>query len=142
MNNEIIDLSVQGQFGFYTNPSPAMSWVSGTAAPLLNMTQATGALTPSSGGNAMTVQHMMTLETKYLDQNGQPISFRDVFSNDTRLDGNISAWASANGYTYLPTLGSAPNVAAAHDLLSTSFAPSHINEGRGYQETAILAARA
>ena len=169
-NNEVIDLSVQGEFGDDTNPSPAMSYMSGTAAPLLNMTQDTGALQPSNGGAAFSVAHMMNLMKGEVDQFGNPISFGSVFSNDPRLDANIQLWTDTKqgmAVQYMenngpagqstavtdptgthsgagastPIWGNAPNIMAAHDLLSGgSSATSHIGEGRGYAETAVLAA--
>ena len=57
--NALIDLSPQGEFAWDENYSPAGSYVSGTAAAALLLTQVTGASVPSPGEVSELVHDMI-----------------------------------------------------------------------------------
>jgi hypothetical protein len=171
-NNDTLDLSVQGMFGLDENPSPTPSYLTGTAADALGLSQGT-ALTAEAGGVHESINQALTQMTSFVDQNGQPVNFGSIVTNDPRFTTQIGAWTdtqqgmavaflstnspagqnnpvadpsgtySAAGAS-TPIWGTPPaaNIVAAHALLpnSSSSTIHHFTEGRGYMETAILAA--
>jgi hypothetical protein len=126
-NNAFLDVSVQGEFGFDTNPSPAMSYMyGGAAADALGLSQAGGALPPSPGGVKESVARFMNDTKTMLDQYGDPINFGSVFSNDPRLDANIAAWTDTPaglGYEFLSSNRAAGSSAPVTDPLGTHSGP-------------------
>ena len=57
-NNDFFDVSPNGDFGYNNNPS-SLSYMSGTAAAALGLTQASGAINSTPGGQHPTVSEFM-----------------------------------------------------------------------------------
>ena len=57
-NNDFFDVQPNGSFGFDNNPS-SLSYMSGTAAAALGLTQASGAIDSSPGGQHPTTAQFM-----------------------------------------------------------------------------------
>ena len=124
-NNAFFDVSVQGEFGFDQNPS-TISYMSGTAADALGLSEAGGALPPSAGGEHMSAAHMMNLMKTMLDQNGNLIHFGSVFSNNTSFDTKLAAWADSPaglGYELLTSNTAAGSDAPVSDPPGTHSGP-------------------
>ena len=97
-NNDFFDVAPNGAFGFDENPS-ALSYMSGTAAAALGLTQASGAINSSPGGQHPTVAQFMNNLVQ--NENGQFGSFQ---SDESRLNQDLAAWAqSTYGYQFVTT---------------------------------------
>ena len=97
-NNDFFDVDPNGSFGFDENPS-ALSYMSGTAAAALGLTQASGAINSSPGGQHPTVAQFMNNLVQ--NENGQFGSFQ---SDESRLNQELAAWAqSTYGYQFVTT---------------------------------------
>ena len=97
-NNDFFDVDPNGAFGFDENPS-ALSYMSGTAAAALGLTQASGAINSSPGGQHPTVAQFMNNLVQ--NENGQFGSFQ---SDESRLNQDLAAWAqSTDGYQFVTT---------------------------------------
>ena len=57
-NNDFFDVEPNGAFGFDHNPS-SLSYMSGTAAAALGLTQASGAIDSSPGGQHLSLSEFM-----------------------------------------------------------------------------------
>ena len=97
-NNDFFDVQPNGSFGFDFNPSD-LSYMSGTAAAALGLTQASGAIDSSPGGqHPTTAQFMNNIVQNETNQFG---SFQ---SDEPRLDQALAAWAQSTGlYQFLTT---------------------------------------
>jgi Protein of unknown function (DUF3383) len=108
-NNDFFDVSPNGDFGYNLNPS-SLRYMSGTAAAALGLTQASGAIDSSPGG-----QHPSTSEFMNNLVQNENSQFGSVQSNDEalsaqRLGTGLAAWAqSTDGlYTFLSGTASTP----------------------------------
>ena len=142
MNNELLDISTQGEFGGDFISSDPMSYLTGSAAAALGFGPGIGDA-PSAGGVKESVAKYMTQATTELTTTGQPMNYSLIASNETqKFNAAIFAWTqtkAGQGYTFVGTVPPA-NVTAAHDLLSGSASFSEKpSDARGYAETAILA---
>jgi hypothetical protein len=94
-NNDFFDVSPNGRFGYDANPS-SLSYMSGTAAAALGLTQASGAIDSSPGGLHMTVSDFMN----NLVQN-ETRQFGSFQSSIPKYAQALAAWAqSIGGYGY------------------------------------------
>jgi hypothetical protein len=91
--NDFFDVDPNGDFGFDKNPS-SLSFMSGTAAAALGLTQASGAIDSSPGGQHPTKGQFMTSIVQ--NETGQFGSFQ---SDEPRLNQALAAWAASN-YDY------------------------------------------
>ena len=90
-NNNFFDVQPNGWFGFDNDPSD-LSYMSGTAADALGLTQASGAINSSPGGqHPTTAQFMNDIVQNETNQFG---SFQ---SNEPRFDQALAAWAQSTG---------------------------------------------
>jgi len=95
-NNDFFDVDPNGFFGFDQNPS-ALSYVSGTAAAALGLTQASGAVDSSPGGQHPTTAQFMTSIVQ-----SETSQFGSFQSDEPRLNQALAAWAqSTYGYQFL-----------------------------------------
>src|SRR5580658_9924682 len=91
--NDFFDVDPSGDFGFDKDPS-SLSFMSGTAAAALGLTQASGAIDSSPGGQHPTKGQFMTSIVQ--NETGQFGSFQ---SDEPRLNQALAAWAASN-YDY------------------------------------------
>ncbi len=97
-NNDFFDVSPNGSFGFDFNPSD-LSYMSGTAAAALGLTQASGAIDSSPGGQHPTMAQFLT----NIVQN-ETNQFGSFQSNIPRSSQAMAAWAQSTGlYQFLTT---------------------------------------
>jgi Protein of unknown function (DUF3383) len=134
--NLLFDLSVQGEFGFDNNPSQFNGFVTGTAAAPLGLSE--GEADPASqGGVYWSMAKFMNKAINFLTTGGLPVSYSEIYSNDSRLNANLYAWTqtpAGQGYTFESPVPPA-NVLAAQDLISNApFDANYITNTRGYQE--------
>jgi hypothetical protein len=87
-NNDFFDVSTNGSFGFDNNPSD-LSYMSGSAADALGLTQASGAIDSSPGGQHPTIAQF--LNNIVQNETNQFGSFQ---SSEPRLNQALAAWAS------------------------------------------------
>ena len=103
-NNDFFEIQPNGVFGFNQNPS-SMSYVGGsTAAAALGLTQQSGAIDSSPGGEHESVAQYMDNVLNETNQFGQPVEFGSFQSTEPRLDANLAAWAQSvdgDGYQFL-----------------------------------------
>ena len=86
-------------FGFDDNPS-SLSYASGTAAAALGLTQASGAVDSTPGGQPPPAAAF--LNNLVQNENVQFGSFQGYASKDPDFQGEMMAWAESNpGFTYL-----------------------------------------
>ena len=122
-NNDFFDVSTNGAFGFDHNPS-SLSYMSGTAADALGLTQASGAIDSSPGGQHPTMaQFMNDLVQNETSQFG---SFQSNIPRDTQA---LAAWAQSiggDGHQFLTSNFTTPpagSTAPTIDLAGT-FSPA------------------
>jgi autotransporter-associated beta strand protein len=123
-NNDFINLAPNSRFGFDFNPS-SLSYVSGSAAAALGLTQASGAIDSSPGGqHPTTAQFMNDIVQDEYDRFGS-------FETDVpRASQALSDWAqSVEGYRFIPTVAakSTPPAGASRPTLD----PAGTYSGRG-----------
>jgi hypothetical protein len=102
-NNDFFEIQPNGVFDFNQNPS-SMSYVGGTAATALGLTQDSGAIDSSPGGLHESVAQYMDNILNETNQFGQPVEFGSFQSTEPRLDANLAAWAQSiegDGYQFL-----------------------------------------
>ena len=102
-NNDFFEIEPNGAFGFDNNPS-SLSYMSGTAAAALGLTQLSGAINSSPGGHHPTAPEFMTnlVQNEY----GQFGSFQ---SNIPRISRGLAYWArSTDGYRFIPSIVKTP----------------------------------
>lgn len=104
-NHQYLMIQPSGAFGFNYLPSK-LSYASGTAADALGLTQASGAVDSTPGGQTPTLAQLMNQSLKYTDQYGNPVHFGSYQSEEPRLDTGLSLWSqpghSGLGYEFLP----------------------------------------
>ncbi|HKI20195.1 MAG TPA: hypothetical protein VKA15_20060, partial [Isosphaeraceae bacterium] len=100
-NNDYFEIQPNGSFGFDNNPS-SLSYVSGTAAAALGLTQASGAIDSSPGGQHLSVSAFMNdLVQNEISQFGGVGSFQSNIPRDSQA---LAAWAqSTDGYRFIPS---------------------------------------
>ena len=102
-NRDFFMVQPNGAFGFDTNPS-TLTYMSGTAAAALGLTQASGAVLSPNGGQATSASAFMNNLVQ--NENSQFGSFQATSAQLARQDpayqGDLAAWAqSTNGlYTF------------------------------------------
>ena len=101
-NNDFFDVAPTGSFGFDHNPS-SLSYMSGTAATALGLTQESGAINSSPGGQQPTASEFMNNLVQ--NEDSQFSSFQNMMGSaaagPTYL-ANLAAWAqSSDGYRFL-----------------------------------------
>ena len=77
-NNDFFDVSPNGDFGYDHNPS-SLSYMSGTAAAALGLTQASGAINSSPGGQQPSVSEFMNNLVQ--NENSQFGSFQNIIGS-------------------------------------------------------------
>ena len=93
-NNDFFSVSVDGQYNYNENPA-TLSYASGTAAAALGLTQASGAIDTSPGGQHPTVPDF--LNNLVENETGQFGSLQT-----TSHAGGVAQWAQSNpGFSYL-----------------------------------------
>ena len=100
--NDFYDIMPQGSFGFDHNPS-TLSYASGTAADALGLTQASGAILSSPGGQHPSVAQFMDQVVQ--EAQSQGLGFSSFQSDRPTSAKNLAAWArSTDGlYTFFNT---------------------------------------
>jgi hypothetical protein len=106
--NDFFDVTANHQFGFDNNPS-SLTYMSGTAAAALGLTQASGAIDASPGGQHLSISEFMNNLVQNLVQNQKPL-FGSFQSNKPKASQRLAAWAqSTDGlYTFLPQIDTTP----------------------------------
>ena len=100
-NNWFYEIQPNGAFGYDNNPS-TLSFASGSAADLLGLSQAYGAMDSSPGGQHLSInKYMSNILTKETNQFGQPVQFDQLQTTDSRLTSLLSAWAQSNGVQFI-----------------------------------------
>lgn len=100
-NNDFIEIQPNLAFGYDANPS-TLGYATGSAADLLGLSQARGAIDSSPGGQHESVNTLMNGYVSALDNTGMPTNFTQVQTNDPRLAPAIQAWVAATpGYTFV-----------------------------------------
>jgi hypothetical protein len=120
--NALLDVSVQGEFGFDQNPS-TISTISGTAAAGLDLTAATGALPPEDGGQHMPIAAFLNEIKGMLNQYGQPINYGSIASNYPRDNPKIETYIDTRAgmdYQFLPNNSPAGQSTAVTDPAGTT----------------------
>ncbi len=111
-DRSFIEIAPNGAFGFDKDPSN-LSYVSGTAATELGLTQASGAIDSSPGGQHPTFGHFMDEVLTWHNQYGNPIVFGSVETDSPGLDGELRAWAASHGREYV---GAPAGAMSANDM--------------------------
>ncbi len=99
-NNDYFDISPNGAFGFDKNPSTLgyMTNVSGTAADQLGLSQASGAIDSSPGGQHPTIAQFMNNTLHEKDQFGNPVHYGS-YQGETpnRFTNGLTLWETRGG---------------------------------------------
>jgi hypothetical protein len=110
-NNDFFMIQPNGNFGYDLNPS-SLSFMSGTAASSLGLTQASGAIDSTRGG--LTTSAAEYMNNVVQNESGQFGSFEGTWTTladeDPEYQGNLEAWAqSTDGlYTFLSQTATTP----------------------------------
>ena len=100
-NRAYFEVQPNGDFGFDHNPS-SLSYMGGTAAAALGLTQASGALDSTPGGQMTSAAALMSHLVQ--DENSQFGSFQATWSElaqeDPEFLGDLAAWAQSTGGLY------------------------------------------
>ena len=100
-NNDFFEIAPNGAFGFDKNPS-TLSFASGSAAGLLGLTQESGAIDSSPGGQHPSIEQWMTNVLLHeTNQFGQPLEFNQLQCHDTIFSSKLEAWAHAHDIQYV-----------------------------------------
>jgi hypothetical protein len=96
-SHDFLEVSVGGEYGFDQRPS-SLSFASGSAADLLGLSQSSGAMDSSPGGQRTSIAQMMT---QYILLSGN--TFGSFQSVEPRLDGAFEHWQQHHpSYAFLP----------------------------------------
>ena len=121
-NHDFFEIMPNGSFGFDQNPS-SVSYASGTAAAALRLTQKTGAIDSSHGGqHPTTAQYMNDTVNEY----GQFGSFE---TDIPRAAPALAAWAQSTGYKFIPIVAAKSTPPAGSSLPTKD--PAGTYGGRG-----------
>ena len=104
-DNVFFDVDPNSYYGFDEDPS-ALSYMSGTAAAALGLTQASGAIDSSPGG-----QHPTTAQFMNSILQNETNEFGSFQSNEPRFGEALAAWAqstSGDGYRFISSTGTTP----------------------------------
>ena len=110
-NNDFFMIQPNGSFGYDLNPS-SLSFMSGTAASSLGLTQASGAINSTSGG--LTTSAAEYMNNVVQNENSQFGSFEGTWTaladEDPEYQADLEAWAqSSDGlYTFLRQTATTP----------------------------------
>jgi hypothetical protein len=111
-NRAYFEVQPNGKFGFDNNPS-SLSYMSGSAADALGLSQASsGALDSTPGGEPTSAAAFMNNLVQ--NENGQFGSFQAMWpqlaQEDPAYQGDLAAWAQSTGgfYTFLWSINSTP----------------------------------
>ena len=104
-NNDFINVDPNSEFGFDQDPS-SITYMSGTAAAALGLTQASGAVDSSPGGqHDTTAQYMNNIVQNETNQFGSEANqFGSIETNIPRAAPALAAWAQSNaddGYQFI-----------------------------------------
>ena len=88
-NNDFFNVSANGAFG-YDHDRSSLSYMSGTAAAALGLTQEAGAINSSPGGQSLSVSELMNNLVQ--SENSQWGSFQSTVPN---VDQALEAWAQS-----------------------------------------------
>lgn len=142
-NHDWFSIQPNGAFGFDNAPN-TLSFLSGTAASALGLSQASGALDSTPGGQHPTIAQFMNQVVKEASAAGEPFTTLQDVQQD-RFDTSLKLWTSNHpGYTFLPEHFSAPppgsNIADGLALLhSGSMVESSPDNGSLVPQTFALA---
>ncbi len=107
-NNDFFDVCPNGAFGFDYNPS-SLSYMSGTAAAALGLTQASGVIDSSPGGQHLSMSEFMNNVVQ-----NETSQFGSLQSSVARSAQRLAAWAqSTDGYRFIPSIKSTPTAGAS-----------------------------
>jgi hypothetical protein len=107
-NNDFFDVTTNGGYGYNNNPS-TLSYMSGTAATALGLTQASGAIDSSPGGQHLSASEFMNNLVQ--NEDGQFGSFQ---TNIPKADQGLAAWAQSTGnYQFLNSLFGTPRAGSS-----------------------------
>ena len=102
-NNDFFDVSPNGEFGYDYNPS-SLSYMSGTAAAALGLTQASGAINSSPGGQHPSPSEFMNNLVQ--NENSQFGSFQNnigqLAQGGPDYVDSLAAWAQSTDGLYHP----------------------------------------
>jgi hypothetical protein len=108
--NSLFEIQPNGAFCFDSNPS-TLNYATGTLADALGLTQASGAILASPGGQHITINQFMNNTLLYQDQNGNSINFGSYQINETRLQTQMAEWATTpagQSYTFYSNIYGTP----------------------------------
>jgi hypothetical protein len=109
-NNDFFEIQPNGAYGFDQTPS-SLSYATGSAADSLGLSQASGAIDSSPGGQHMSLATFMNNVLTETNQFGQHVNFGTFQSTEPRLDTGLGAWANSPegyGYEFLSTNTTTP----------------------------------
>src|SRR5271166_983682 len=112
-NNDFFDVSPNGDFGYNYNPS-SLSYMSGTAAAALGLTQESGAIDSSPGGQNLSEPEFMNDLVQY--ENSQFGSFQTDMPRATQA---LAAWAQSTDGLY-PFLSQTTTTSPAGSSMPTT----------------------
>ena len=96
--HDFLEVSVGGEYGFDQSPSSLSFAEEGSAADLLGLSQSSGAMDSSPGGQRTSILQMMAQFIKKA-----PDPFGSFQSDEPRLDGAFEHWQQHHrSYTFLP----------------------------------------
>ena len=104
-NNWFYEVQPNGAFGYDNNPS-TLSFASGSAADLLGLSQAYGAMDSSPGGQHPSINtYMSNIINNEKNQLGEPVQFNQLQTNDFSINlATICLGAIKRGSVHLTTL--------------------------------------
>lgn len=100
-DRSFFEIQPNGADGFDANPSN-LSYISGTAATELGLTQASGAIDSTPGGQHPTLGRFMDEVLTWHNQYGDPIVFGSVSTTSVGREADLRAWAASHGREYVP----------------------------------------
>jgi hypothetical protein len=110
-NNEFFEVQPNGSFGFDNNPS-ILGYMTGTAADALGLSQASGAIPSSPGGQHPSIAQMMdNIIRNETNQFGNRVHFGSFQTNEPRLVPKLETWAASaagDGYQFISSVSATP----------------------------------
>ena len=110
-NNEFFEVQPNGSFGFDYYPS-TLGYMTGTAADALGLSQVSGAILSSPGGQHPSIAQMMdNIIRNETDQFGNPVHFGSFQTNEPRLVPKLGTWAASaagDGYQFISSISTTP----------------------------------
>jgi hypothetical protein len=96
LTTDFFEIQPDGHDGFNYNPG-SLSYMTGTAANALGLSQAAGAENASPGGQNISVaNYMADIINRETDQYGNPVRFGSFMTNEPRLNTVLGEWADSS----------------------------------------------